>query len=211
MGVAKDFGLTESSLPILATHEEVVQGSADIINWAQRNTATQLGLTPHEAQKQCRGFEQRLDDVCGVHIRRYFYSEALVEHSDTVRQIFIADLPAAQKLEVTTSWPMIRKIMIQKMDLGQAQGDESKHIVDRELAWLDERLGDGKNYLVADQFSRVDIAAASLFARAALPAEYFSSSFVALPPRMLETLKQWHMRPSLQWIRGIYQKHRNTL
>jgi glutathione S-transferase len=210
MGVAKKMGVPESSLPILATLKEVLQGSADIIDWAQKNTATQRNLTPSEQQKQCQEFEQRLDDVAGVHMRRYFYSEALVEHSDTVRQIFIADLPPAQKLEVTAGWPMIRELMIQKMDLGAAQGEESKQIVDRELSWLDELLADGRNYLVADQFSRVDITAAGLFARLAEPAEYFSSSFVELPPRMADTLTSWHDRPSLQWIRGIYQKHRDT-
>ena len=136
MGVAKELGVPESSLPILATHKEVVQGSADIIDWAQKNTATQHGLTPPGQQKKCQEFEQRLDSVSGVHMRRYFYSEALVEHSDTVLQIFIADLPPAQRLDVTTGWPMIRKVMMQKMDLGGAQGEESKHLVDRNWAGL---------------------------------------------------------------------------
>lgn len=210
-GVAKELGAAHSSLPILATENETIQGSGEIIDWAQKNTATTHTLIPPGEGQQCREYEQRLDSVAGVHTRRYFYSEALVEHPDTVLPIFTKDLPPKQRLDVNTSWPIIRKVMIENMDLGATQGDESKQIVDRELSWIDELLADGRNYLVADRFSRVDIATASLFAPLAVPAEHPCSQFIKFPPRMAATQRSWHNRPSLQWIRSIYQKHRSTL
>ena len=209
--VAQKLGTPGSSLPILVANDEVIQGSADIIDWAQKNTATQRCLTPIDGEEQCREFEQRLDNVAGVATRRYFYSEALVEHPNTVRKIFSNDLSPTQKQSVTRDWPTIRELMIQIMDLGAAQGEESKLVVDRELSWIDELLADGRTYLVANQFSRVDIAAASFFAQLAEPAEHPASRFMELPPKMMATQKSWHDRPSLQWNRGIYQKHRNTL
>ncbi|MEH6570925.1 MAG: glutathione S-transferase N-terminal domain-containing protein [Halioglobus sp.] len=209
--VAKNLGVPASSLPILADTNEVIQGSAEIIDWAQKNTATQHSLTPPDKETQCLDFEQRLDNVAGVHTRRYFYSEALVENSNMVLQTFTKDLQPAERESVTKEWPMIREMMIQMMDLGAAQGEESKQIVNRELAWIDELLADGRSYLVADRFSRVDIAAASLFARQAAPEGHPSGRFMELPPRMAATQKSWHNRPSLQWIRGIYRKHRKKL
>ena len=37
-------------------------------------------LTPDDARDECLSLEQRLDRHAGVHVRRYYYSEALVEH-----------------------------------------------------------------------------------------------------------------------------------
>lgn len=86
---AKKLGAPDSSLPILVADGQVVQGSAKIIDWAESVASGVVNcLTPNVSREACQEIEKRLDDVLGVHTRRYYYSEALVDHPETVRPIF---------------------------------------------------------------------------------------------------------------------------
>lgn len=82
-----------------------------------------------------------------------------------MRPIFTKDLPFFQRVSIRAAWPVIRRKMIEKMDLGLKQGEESRDIVDEQLGWLDTLLADGRSFLVGDQLSRADIAA-GVFSRA---------------------------------------------
>lgn len=205
---ARKLGLKLSSVPILQTADGVIQGSAAIIDWAEQHSRMGKTLTPEGLQDDCREIENRLDEISGVHVRRMFYSEALVEHSSSVRAIFTGDLNFPQKLLILALWPVIRSKMIEFMDLGREQGEESRDTVDQELRWLDSLLEDGRPYLAGEQFSRADITACALYARTARPKEHPAAATMQPPPRLAETQKQWQDRPSQNWIRQIYSSHR---
>jgi glutathione S-transferase len=207
--IALNLGLKVSGMPFLTSADEVIQGSAAIVSWADANAASGAGsLTPESLATECANIEQRLDNVIGVHVRRYYYSEALVDHPGSVRPIFTRDLPLLQKLKVSASWRVIRKLMIKGMDLGPAQGRESRAIVDAELRWLDGLLADGREFLVGETFSRADIAAASLLAPLVLPEQHPTYRGLAVPPNLSVDLENWSERPSLEWVRRIYARYR---
>ncbi len=206
---ASQLGAPRSSLPILVADGQLVQGSADIVDWAERAaSADSPRLTPDGAREEIGEIERRLDEVAGIHVRRYYYSEALVDHPETVRPIFTDPLPLMQKLLVSATWGAMRKRMISGMDLGPEQGQASRRIVDGELSWLDGLLSDGRRYLVADTFSRADMAAASLLAPLAVPREHPVYAELRLPPNLAADLADWETRPSLQWVRQMYAEHR---
>lgn len=98
--------------------------------------------------------------------------------------------------------------MIDFMDLGPAQGQESKHIVEFELSWLDGLVSDGRHFLIGDQFSRADMTAASLLAPLAVPKEHPTYADLRLPPQLAENLATWENRPSINWVRKIYGQYR---
>ena len=206
MEIAKKLGAPRSSVPYLSLDGQVIQGSADIIGWAQKVSSSDTALMPDA--EACEKIEKRIDDIAGVHVRRFYYSEALVEHASTIRPIFTRDLPLAKKLMISLAWGKIRKIMISKMDLGAQQGEESKNILNDELNWIDELLADGRTYLVGDSFSRADIAVASILAPLALPSAHPVYSRLQHPPRMAQELSDWEGRASLKWVHDMYEKHR---
>ena len=207
--IALSLGLKTSGLPFLTATDEVIHGSAEIVSWAETNAAPGArALTPESLSAECAGIEKRLDEIIGVHVRRYYYSEALVEHPGSVRPIFTRDLPLLQKLKVFASWRVIQKRMIKGMDLGPAQGQESRAIVDAELRWLDALLADGREYLVGGSFSRADIAAASLLAPLALPEQHPAYQDLAVPPYISDDLERWKERSSLGWVRQVYARYR---
>lgn len=210
--IAKKIGAPGSSLPILVADGQVVQGSAEIIDWAEAVAAAGAKhLTPNTSREACLEVEKRLDDVIGVHARRYYYSEALVDHPETVRSIFTKDLTLFHKMLLSGTWRVVRKRMIDLMDLGPEQGQDSKHIVEGELSWLDGLLSDGRRFLVGEQFSRADMTAASLLAPLASPKEHPTYADLRLPPRVAADLVSWENRPSINWVREIYGQYRLVL
>ena len=160
--VARSLGLRRGSVPFLEADGAVIQGSADIVTWAESAAPDAAPrLTADATREACLEIERRLDDVVGIHVRRHFYSEAVVEHPKLVRPLLTDGLPLARRLGFGVAWPTLRKLMVRGMDLGPGQRKESRDIVERELDWLDGLLADGREYLVGDTFSRADLAAAT--------------------------------------------------
>jgi len=205
---AEKLGAPASSLPILTAGDEVIQGSADIIAWADAHGNAPYPLLPDERRAEIEEIERRLDDRTGVHVRRYYYSEAIVDYPESVRPIFTRDLSPLYRWAITRRWPYIRGVMIKMMDLGPEQFDESKRIVEGEIGWLEDRLSDGRKHLVGDKFSAADIAAASLLAPLAGPGEHPTYANLNLPPRLSADIAKWADRPAFRYVRNIYARYR---
>jgi glutathione S-transferase len=205
---SQELGLETSAVPILKTDKEVIQGSSEIISWAEQNATNGKTLSPANCEQQCQKIEQQLDELLGIHMRRYFYSEALIEHPELVKTIFNNHLPPEQKKTLDEIWGFLPPVMIEKMDLGEKQGEESKTIVETELNRLEELLAGGRSYLVGDQLSRADIAAASFCAVMVNPIQHPEFDLIPLPPTVKATHQQWINRPAFDWTRKIYQQHR---
>ena len=207
--IAMQLGAPASSVPYLGVGKQVIQGSADIIDWADdAATLENRCLMPAADPATCQMIEQRIDDIAGVHVRRLYYSEALVQYPETVRPLFTRDLPLTKNLLTRIAWGKICKVMIERMDLGMRQGQESRDIVERELDWIDDLLSDGRTYLVDNAFSRADLAVASLLAPLALPPEHPTYGQLTHPPNLAAVVTDWGQRPSLTWTRDMYAQHR---
>lgn len=207
--LAKKLAAAKSSLPIMVVDDLLVQGSSEIINWAEENKTTEgKTLAPEGDATVAMEIEKRLDDLMGVHVRRYFYSEALVEYPRSVRSIFTQDLKGLNKLVTSLSWSVVRKIMIKGMDLGYEQHFDSRKIVSQELDWIDGLLADGKSFIVGDKFSRVDITAASLLSPLAQPAQHPTYTNIEMPPRVSADCQSWEDRSCLRWTDKIYGEYR---
>lgn len=205
---ALDHGLAATSLPVVDTGDGLVQGSGAIIDWADGVTRSGRTLTPPELRSECIAIEQRLDDIVGVHSRRGFYSEALFEFPADVMQTFTRDLSPPEGEKVAGAWDAIREMMIQGMDLGPEQGEESQRLVAGELDWLDGLFSDGRRYLVGDTFTRADLTLSALLSRIAEAPERPSTGSLELPHRLRAVAAEWRTRPTFSRILENYRDHR---
>jgi len=208
---AKRIGAARSALPILQIGSKIIQGSSEIIAWAntQAKTNSKQGLliTPESSQ-----IEKRLDDVLGLHVRRWYYSESLIDCPEIVKPVFAQGSGLIGRMTLNLAWPKVVATMIKRMDLGRAQESESQAIVVSELDWLDSLLVDEssehKNFLVGDMLSNADIAAASLIAPMFCPPNHPAVDLMNLPPRITETVAQWHSKPFATWLTDLYLQSR---
>lgn len=211
--IAKKIGAIGSALPILEiesteNHDsKVIQGSANIVIWANQQSAMNskhaLTITPESNE-----IEKRLDNVLGTHVRRWFYSESLLDCADSVRPVFAEGSGFLERIKLRLAWPKVVTFMIRAMDLGVQQETESYNIVAGELDWLDSLLADGQEFLCGDSLSNADIAAASLLAPLFSPAEHPAVKLVKLPPRLAATAQKWQSRPFAKWLVKLYAEKR---
>jgi glutathione S-transferase len=201
-------GAGGSSLPVLFNDGKLIQGSSDIISWAE--SAPNKGRTLDcDSSSLISDITSRVDDVLGVHVRRMYYSEALVEYPETVLPIFADHLGDEDASLLREIWELVVASMIERMDLGTQQGRESRDIVVQQLDWLDGLLGDGRDYLLGDTFSRIDLSAASILAPLAMAPEHPTYGNFQVPPRIAQDIVEWQSRPISQFVARVYRRHRN--
>lgn len=206
--IAKKLGGRSSSLPFLSADGKVVAGSSAIIDWAEHHRPSHRQSLSGVEPEQVAEMEKRLDAILGVHIRRYYYSDALITNPKSVRPIFSKGLAFLPKMIVIAGWSKIVPMMVKGMDLGAEQGMQSRDIVIGELDWLDGLLSDGRPYLSGDSFTRADITAASLLAPLVNPLQHATYAALALPAALAATTKTWLDRPILKWVNRMYATHR---
>ena len=202
---AKRIGAKKSSVPILQTNSGVIQGSADIVDWAQKNATNGQQIL---INAESLALEKQADDVLGVHVRRWFYSETLLDCPNTVKPVFTKGVSLKDKIMLQLAWSKVTSVMIKRMDLGARQEQESKAIVLAELDALDGLINQESPYLVGQQFSNADIAWAALIAPIFKPAKHPVSSVITLPPRIQQISAELSARPCGQWLLALYENNR---
>jgi glutathione S-transferase len=113
-----------------------------------------------------------------------------------------------QRVALTLGWSRIVPLMIKGMDLGIAQGLQSRVVLEAELDWLDGLLADGRPYLHGDQWSRADLTAAALLGPLATPKEHHLTEKIFVPNDVHIAMKEWDKRPALQFVGRMYSTHR---
>jgi glutathione S-transferase len=223
MKFVRSLGVADTTLPVLTVGSLTIQGSSKIIDWAETHCQSSSKSGQKSAQEseirtlaadsdanvsRSREIERRLDDLAGVHIRRYYYSEALLDQPQQIRRIFSRHLPWHQQLMLRLAWNKICQHMIRGLDLGPEQSRESRQIIETELDWLDELLAGNRRFLLGERFSRADIAAASLLSPLVSPPQHPTYHNLQLPPGVAADAADWQERPSMRWIRDIYRDYR---
>jgi glutathione S-transferase len=187
----------DTSLPILAAPDGVVQGSDRILDWT--------GL-PGAAPE----IEGRCERVIGPLVRQYIYAGVLTDPASRVRDALLDGVAVPLAIAGRAMWPVTRRIMIARM---QALPDLLPSLtirLEEELDWFDRHLA-GRDYLSGDGFGRADITAASLLAPLARPAGGPDYARVTLPQPVETALGRWAERPALRFVRRIYADHRRLV
>ena len=110
-------------------------------------------------------------EVIGVHVRRLAFAELLPAHAHVVKSALFHGATGWRRLAGSMMWPVSRHVMVRVFDIVPGAAEESRSKLEEEFDWLEEKLADGRTYLVGDRFSRADLTVASLLAQFARPNE----------------------------------------
>ena len=157
-----------TSVPILVHDDKVIQGSSKIITYLDKEYP-ERSLTPEKGQKKDNAleWEKYVDKEVGVHVRRCCY-HILLEHPDIVIKLFAHQGPWYGKSLLRFMFPKLKTKMRELMNINEKTAEASKaHLsiaIDKIYSHLQEH-----SFLVGNQFSRADLAAASLIAPLRMP------------------------------------------
>ena len=199
--------LSSTTVPIITDGATMVQNSSDIISYLDQ-AYPQNPLTPldNENKQEALKWEHYVDEGLGPHIRLYFYSYML-DHPDKVIPMLAHEGPWYAKGLLRLVFKRLRQRMRAFMRINARNTQSAwQHIVQA----IDKLGGEyaQRPYLVGNQFTRADLAAAALFAPLCLPAQYDVSWPEEYPQGLRASLEQ--VQESLAWVKRIYADHRFT-
>ena len=194
-----------SCLPILTHDDKTVQNSSDIISYLDE-TFSEHPLTPaDEKQKQeSLDWERFADKELGPFVRRVCY-HTLLEHPALVVPLFTVNGPWYGPWVLRPLFPSLSKKMRKLMNINAASAQQGQEHLTQALDKVHQHL-QGKTYFVGDQFSRADLAVASLLAPLCRPAGYGLDWPPAYPEPLAQVVEE--LSEKLAWVNPMYARHR---
>jgi len=196
-------------VPLLLDGSKSVQGSGEIIDYLDQKMP-ERPLTPSDEalRLECVALEDDAERRIGKPLRTMLYSW-LLDHPAFLRKCFTHSMPPYKKV----LFDLVRPILFYKIHqiyvkspqyVERARGD-----FDAVMVELAERVA-AKPYLVGDQFSRADLAVASLLSLLVLPDEHPFPWGDVPDERVRLFMDEFRDHPVSEWVREIYRQHRGA-
>ncbi|MDE1917432.1 MAG: glutathione S-transferase N-terminal domain-containing protein [Sphingomonadales bacterium] len=198
----KRLGAEATSLPLLLLEDgSLCQGSDRILDW--------VGLPGGDPE-----IERRLEQETAPLIRQCLYAGLLSDPRSGIRDVLLRGTSKRDATIGRLTWPLLRRIMAAGMNARPRLLPDLIAQVEHELDWFDRLLAERGAHLAGREFGRADLTAASLLAPVALPQVEPVKSLSAgirWPRSLAPFLARWSDRPSLKWVRHVYEAHRVPL
>jgi len=194
-----------SSVPILVDDDKVIQGSGEIISYLDKDHP-ENSLTPVDEQLKANAlkWEKYVDKEIGIHVRRCCY-HILLEHPDIVIKFFAHQGPWYGKPLLRFMFPKLKTKMRDLMDINEETAEASKVALSIAIDKIYNHLQE-HSFLAGNQFSRADLAAASLLAPLRMPEKY-GLNWPDKVPSQLATLSEEFKEKTL-WVDELYKNYR---
>lgn len=197
-----------SSVPVLLTGENAVQGSDQIISYLDETyPARPLRPENDDAYRECLKIEHDMEHRLGENLRTILY-HWLLPYPDFICQCFTGTMPRYKAGMFRLMYPFLRKKMYQFYVVSVAEVERARSEFDRAVADVEEVIGK-KEYLVGDQFSRADLSVASLLSLLVLPEEHPFPCGEIPCPHTQGFIGSYSGRPIAAWVRKMYRLHRS--
>ncbi len=177
-GATKKYSGT--SVPVLVTNTQNLTDSTEILHYL--DTLQPGKLYPSEPAARASGteLETLFNQTLGVNTRRWGYSYLLAPQ--LVYPKWTQGVPLWEKLLFPVIFPKVKPIVLKSIDITETSAIESY----RQIEWVFDRvnqiLADGRQYLLGDRFSAIDLTFAALAAPILQPPEHH------IPPTPLNLL-----------------------
>lgn len=201
------------TVPVLVHAGRRFADSTDILVHA--DTAAGGGrLYPRDAalRSEVDALEDLLDAQLGPHVRRWVYAQVLPQPR-LLRSLWSMGVPRREALLLPVIAPLAIALVRKAYNITPASAQRSLECVRAVFAQVDERLRDGRRFLVGGAFSAADLTFAALAAPLLLPAECRAASpaLDAVPDAMrAEVLRLRDTRAGQFGLRLFAQERGNT-
>jgi glutathione S-transferase len=198
-------GRTET--PVLVDAEEVVAGSAAILDYLERRFP-EPRLEPDQPAERERALAivRQFDDEVGPAVRLAKFFEVM--SGEYATRTFCSEKPAWVRMAYRASFPLVSQVMKRSMGINAENAAPARERVRQALDFVAKQT-EGSFYLAGDAFSVADLTVAALL----MPAVDVGD--LGGPPSAdteaeRAWLARWADHPGAAWVKEIYRRHRRT-
>jgi glutathione S-transferase len=194
-----------SSLPILVHDGKAIQNSSDILTYLDTQFP-QNPLTPEDEtlKQETVGWEKFADEQIGIAVRVVCY-HVLLDHPEIVIPFFAHNGPWYGPYLLKAISPKLLLVMRNGMNINI----ETAEAANKQLGFALDKVHShlqNQQFLVGDQFTRADLAVASLLAPLCKPKQY-GLNWPERFPEPLEAVIRQHSE-KLVWVNQLYAEYR---
>src|SRR3954470_4935469 len=187
--------------------ERFVDSTVIIAALEERQPEPALYPADPEERRRAVELEDFLDENAGHDMRRVGFWEAKQDLAWATR-FMTTDQPgtkaAVGRVGLRAAFPFVWSFMSKRYDFDEESVMRSREVLQASLDRIESERAGG-DYLVGDAFSVADLTAASLFYPLVWPPEFQYE----LPEKPTgELFEALHDHPGLDWIAGIWRRHR---
>jgi len=197
----------DTSVPVLLSNNDVVQGSSEIINYLEQRYPS-LPLTPTDADERraCLEIERSMDERLGENIRRILYYR-LLAYPVFIQYCFTHPMPQLRQLIFRIFYPILRRKIYQTYVISTERVEQARREFDVAMSEL-EKLLKHRQYLVGEQFTRADLSVASMLSLLVMPREHPFPWKKIPDPETQIFINEFQEHPVSEWVRKMYREHR---
>ena len=182
------------TVPILKVGRKVIGESSAILRFVDAGHRNGRCLYPDDSglRAEVEQLEERFDTRLGPHTRRVVYFH-LVRRRSLALDAIEPGVGGIQRLVLRTGFPFFRFMMRRGMNISPASAERSLDYARQVFHAVDERLADGREFLVGDVFTAADLTFASLAAPVLLPSQYGAPlpGIDEIPPEVVELVESF--------------------
>lgn len=198
----------QTHTPLLQHASACVSGSANIIDWLERQYPDPPLYPDDEVQlKRALDIQSHYDEQVGPAVRTVIFAY-LVQHPGYLCRSFSHSKAWPKRMAYRLLYPLAKPLIAKANKVvDPADIKEANRLTEETL----EKLAhDVKNsdYLAGDNFSVADLTVASLLAPLASIQHPDMRRMQPVPDNLAEFLSTMEKHPALQWVQKQYQRHR---
>jgi glutathione S-transferase len=197
-----------TSVPVLVTADRSICDSTEILHYL--DTLQPGKLYPIEPEERALAIELEtlFDRTLGIHTRRWGYSYVLTP--ELVYPKWTQGVPFWEKLLFPIVFPKAKPTILQMMDITASSGVESYREIFRVFERVDRILADGRQYLLGDRFSAIDLTFAALAAPTLQPPEHHipPTPIDLLPMQAQTDIRNFQATNAGKFGLRLYREHR---
>lgn len=197
-----------TTAPVLVDGRRTVRGSSailghcDAIGHAPDPLYPQDPATRREVEELVARFDARLGPVT----RLWLYAWAVEDHERLMRLSSLGLAPGQQR-RLQRTLPVVARVLRMAMHIGPNTHERCAGMVEEELAFVSQRLSDGRPYLAGDGFTAADLTFAALAAPVLMPPGYGGAAITAPPPpaELADDIARWRQTPAGRHGTAMYR------
>ena len=199
------------TVPVLDVGERSLTDARQVVEYYDPRAPEPLRLFPADPAErgEAKQVFDELFDGLGVAVRAWAYAYMLPRRADTVR-VWLVGAPRLEQRLVPVAYPVIAALVRRNLGLRSDTIQSERAVIDASLGRIDERLQDGRRYLLGNRLTAPDLAFAALVAPAVLPDRYGGPlpTLDELPERMRLDVHEIRATAAGELAQRLYREER---